>query len=117
MATKKQKRAAAEAKRAEFEARIRDSGLRAQALDRINREANRRKIEEEAKEIHERLLASLTPAKKAVRKKTVLDLQETAEIFKAVALGLPRKDVAISGIVKGTKLGQMGVDAEIRTDD
>jgi hypothetical protein len=59
MATKKQKREAAEAKRAAFEAQCQADGLAAQAADRARREARSLAMKEEAQRInarHEQIL-------------------------------------------------------------
>jgi hypothetical protein len=54
MATKAQKRAAAEAKRAAFEAEVKASGLRAQEEDRRVREARSQAMAEEIEAINHR---------------------------------------------------------------
>lgn len=52
MATKKQKRAAALARRAEFEAEVRADGLKAQAADQARRKIEEERRLEEAHKVH-----------------------------------------------------------------
>lgn len=52
MATKKQKREAALARRAEFEAEVRAEGLRAQAADQARRKVETERKQEEAHKVH-----------------------------------------------------------------
>jgi len=59
MATKKQKREAALAKREKFLRETRESGLRAQAEDKHNQEIKKQAIAAEAKEINDRYGAIL----------------------------------------------------------
>jgi len=52
MATKKQKREAALARRAEFEAEVRADGLKAQAADRAKRKAEEERMWDDAHKVH-----------------------------------------------------------------
>lgn len=52
MATKKQKRAAALARRAEFEAEVKAEGLKAQASDRARRKAEEARMWDDAHKVH-----------------------------------------------------------------
>lgn len=60
MATKKQKRAAALAKREAMLAEVRENGLRAQAMDQARQAQHREEIRKDAKALNERYRAILS---------------------------------------------------------
>jgi hypothetical protein len=80
MATKKQKREAAEAKRAAFEAQLKADGLRAQKADQEHRQQVEASYREEARRINERHMQILAKA-------SMEELEAAGRFAVALALG------------------------------